>query len=39
MKINGTRHYVWRAVDREGEVLEGYVAKKRDQSAVLRFMK
>jgi len=39
MKIDGTRHYVWRAVDREGEVLEGYVAKKRDKSAVLRFMK
>ena len=29
VKINGERHYLWRAVDHEGEVLESYVTKKR----------
>lgn len=37
MKINGETHYLWRAVDHEGEVLESYVTKKRDKSAALRF--
>jgi putative transposase len=32
-------HYLWRAVDHEGEVLESYVTKKRDKSAALAFMK
>jgi len=39
VKINGKRHYMWRAVDHEGEVLESYVTKKRDKSAALRFLK
>ncbi len=39
VKINGERHYLWRAVDHEGEVLESYVTKKRDKSAALRFFK
>ena len=39
VKINGERHYLWRAVDHEGEVLESYVTKKRDKSAALAFMK
>lgn len=25
VKINGETHYLWRAVDHEGEVLEGFV--------------
>jgi len=25
VKINGETHYIWRAVDHEGEVLESYV--------------
>ena len=29
VKINGERHYLWRAVDQEGEVLEAFVSKKR----------
>ncbi|MDB3921866.1 IS6 family transposase [Paracoccaceae bacterium] len=32
-------HYLWRAVDHEGEVLESYVTKKRDKKAALKFMK
>ena len=39
VKINGETHYLWRAVDHEGEVLESYVTKKRDKSAALRFFK
>jgi putative transposase len=39
LKINGELHYLWRAVDHEGEVLESYVTKKRDKSAALRFFK
>jgi putative transposase len=39
VKINGERHYLWRAVDHEGEVLESYLTKKRDKSAALRFFK
>ncbi len=38
-KINGERHYLWRAVDHEGEVLESYVTKKRDKAAALAFLK
>ena len=39
VKINGETHYLWRAVDHEGEVLESYVTKKRDKAAALRFIR
>ena len=39
VKINGERHYLWRAVDHEGEVLESYVTKRRDKAAALKFMR
>lgn len=39
VKINGETHYLWRAVDQEGEILQSYVTKKRDKSAALRFFK
>ena len=39
VRINGERHYLWRAVNHEGEVLESYVTKKRDKKAALKFMK
>ena len=39
MKINGETHYLWRAVDHEGEVLESFVTKRRDRKAALRFLK
>ena len=39
VKINGERHYLWRAVDHEGEILESYVTRKRDKSAALKFLK
>ena len=39
MKINGERHYRWRAVDHEGEVLESVVTRTRDRKAALKFPK
>ena len=39
VKINGEQHYLWRAVDHEGEVLESYVTKRRDKAAALKFMR
>ena len=39
VKINGETHYLWRAVDHEGEVLESYVTKRRDRNAALKFLK
>jgi len=39
VKINGKTHYLWRAVDHEGEILESYVTKTRDKAAALAFMK
>ncbi len=37
--MNGQRHYLWRAVDHEGEVLEAFVSKRRDKAAALKFLK
>lgn len=39
VKINGETHYLWRAVDQEGEVLESYVTKRRDRKAALKILK
>jgi len=39
VKINGVQHYLWRAVDQEGEVLESVVTKTRDRKAALRFLR
>jgi putative transposase len=39
VKINGETHYLWRAVDHEGEVLEVFVSKRRDLKAALKFLK
>ena len=39
VKINGEMHYLWCAVDHEGEVLESFVTKTRDRAAALRFIK
>ncbi|MFT7572349.1 MAG: putative transposase [Paracoccaceae bacterium] len=39
VKINGETHYLWRAVDHEGEVLEVFATKRRDRKAALQFLK
>ena len=39
IRINGEMHYLWRAVDHEGEVLEVVATKRRDRRAALKFLK
>jgi putative transposase len=39
VKINGELHYLWRAVDHEGEVLEVIATKRRDKKAALNLLK
>ena len=39
VKINGETHYLWRAVDHEGEVLESFVTRTRDRKSALEFLK
>ena len=39
VKINGQTHYLWRAVDHEGEVLEAVATKRRDRRAALKLLK
>jgi len=39
VRINGKMHYLWRAVDHEGEVLEVFATKRRDRRAALQFLK
>jgi len=39
VKIRGQTHYLWRAVDHEGEVLESFVTKTRDKASALKFMR
>ena len=39
VKINSERHYLWRAVDHEGEVLEAVVTKRRNKRAALKVLR
>jgi putative transposase len=39
VKINGNQHYLWRAVDQDGEVVDVYLQAKRDGAAAKRFFK
>ena len=39
VKIGDDMHYLWRAVDQEGEIPESYVTKTRNKKAVLAFIK
>ncbi len=39
MKINGETHYLWRAVDHEGEVLEAVATKRRDRRSALKLLR
>ena len=39
VKINGKQHYLWRAVDQDGEVVEVFLQAKRDGAAAKRFFK
>ena len=39
VKINGKQHYLWRAVDQDGEVIDVYLQAKRDVAAAKRFFR
>lgn len=39
VRINGKRMYMWRAVDKEGEVLDMLVQKRRNKAAALKLLK
>jgi putative transposase len=39
VRINGETHYLWRAVDHEGEVLEVFATKRRNRKAALAFLR
>jgi len=39
VKIGGKQHYLWRAVDQDGEVVDVYLQAKRDGAAEKRFFK
>jgi putative transposase len=39
VKINGERHYLWRAVDQDGDVIEILVQRKRNARAAKRFFR
>ena len=39
VKINGKPHYLWRAVDQDGEVVDVYLQAKRDGATAKRFFR
>ena len=39
VKINGKQHYLWRAVDQDGEVVDVFLQAKRDGATAKRFFK
>ena len=39
VKINGKQHYLWRAVDQDGEVVDVYLQARRDGAAAMRFFR
>jgi putative transposase len=39
IRINGQQHYLWRAVDQDGDVIDILVQPRRDQRAAERFFR
>lgn len=39
VKIRGVQHYLWRAVDQDGEVVDVFLQHRRDSNAAKRFFK
>ncbi len=39
MKINGKQHYLWRAVDQDGEIVDVFLQRRRDGTSAKRFFK
>jgi len=39
VRIGGKQHYLWRAVDQDGEVVDGYLQARRDGTVAKQFLK
>ena len=39
VKIDGKQHYLWRAVDQDGEIVDVFLQRRRDSKAAKRFFK
>lgn len=39
VKINGVQHYLWRAVDQDGDVIDVYLQQRRDAKTAKKFFK
>jgi putative transposase len=39
IKINGVLHYLWRAVDQDGDEIDILVQKRKNKKAAMRFFK
>jgi len=39
IQINGKQHYLWRAVDQDGEVVDVFLQARRDGAAAKRFFR
>jgi transposase-like protein len=39
IQINGKQHYLWRAVDQDGEVVDVFLQARRDGTSARRFFK
>jgi putative transposase len=39
LTINGARHYLWRAVDQDGQILDIFVQRRRDRKAAKKFLR
>jgi putative transposase len=39
LKINGKQHYLWRAIDQDGEVIDVFLQRRRDGKAAKRFFR
>ncbi len=37
IRIDGKQHYLWRAVDQDGEIVDVFLQKRRDGAAAKRF--
>ncbi len=39
VKIDGTQHYLWRAVDQDGKIVDVFLQRRRDGKGAKRFFK
>jgi len=39
VRINGVQHYLWRAVDHEGVVIDFFASKRRNRKTALKFLR